>query len=312
MSASVDKITAGRENGKRGRPRGYADWSPQAPTRALLADVETVLDTYSEHLPLTIRQVFYAIVGAGKIDKTDRAYERLCEHLNRARRAGLIDFDSIRDDGVSIVEDRTYSGLQDFHDETARRARDYRRDYQAGQPYAIELWTEAAGMVFQLARVASRYSVPVYSAGGFASLSATHEIAERALRRNVPTVILHIGDFDPSGVSIFTSMMADAAAFVEADRAIQTLEILPVRVALTAEQVAGYELPTAPAKSSDTRSKTWSGGTCQLEALPPDVLAQVVRAAISEWFDFDVYRAHAKAEQAERAELLGLPEGGAA
>ncbi len=312
MSATVDKITAGRENGKRGRPRGYADWSPQAPTRALLADVETVLDTYSEHLPLTIRQVYYALVGAGKIDKTDRAYERLCEHLNRARRAGLIDFDSIRDDGVSIVEDRTYSGLQDFHDETARRARDYRRDYQAGQPYAIELWTEAAGMVFQLARVASRYSVPVYSAGGFASLSATHEIAERALERNVPTVILHVGDHDPSGVSIFAAMMADAAAFVEADRAIQTLEILPVRVALTAEQVAGYELPTAPAKSSDTRSKTWSGGTCQLEALPPDVLAQVARTAIGEWLDFDVYRAHADAERAERAELLGLPEGGEA
>jgi hypothetical protein len=299
----------GRENGKRSRPRGYADWNPQASTRALLADVETVLETYAGHLPLTIRQVYYALVGAEKLDKTEAAYERLCEHLNRARRARLIEFDCIRDDGVSVCESTTYNGIEDFDEETARRARQYKRDYQAGQPYAIELWSEAGGMVYQLATVAHDYAIPVYSAGGFASLSATHEIAERALERNVPTVILHVGDFDPSGVSIFTAMMSDAAAFVETDRAIQTLEIIPVRVALTAEQVETHNLPTAPAKTTDTRSRSWSGGTCQLEALPPDVLADHVRVAIGQWVDQDVLEDHRKDEIAERAELLGLPAG---
>jgi hypothetical protein len=309
MSATLDKFTARRVNGKRSRPRGYADWRPQAATRALLADVETVLDTYSEHLPLTIRQVFYALVGAEKLDKTEGAYERLCEHLNRARRARLIDFDCIRDDGVSVCETITYNGVEDFANETARRASNYRRNRQAGQPYAVELWSEAGGMVYQLAKVADDYSIPVYSAGGFASLSATHQIAARALQRNVPTVILHVGDFDPSGVSIFTSMMADAAAFVEADRAIKTLEIIPVRVALTAEQVETYNLPTAPAKVSDTRSRSWDGGTCQLEALPPDVLAEHVRVAIGQWVDQGVLEDHQEDEHRERAELLGLPAG---
>lgn len=58
---SAPEFTAGRENGRR-RPRGYADWRPQAATKALLGDVEDVLDRYREHLPLTIRQVFYALV----------------------------------------------------------------------------------------------------------------------------------------------------------------------------------------------------------------------------------------------------------
>lgn len=309
MSATLDKFTARRESGKRSRPRGYADWRPQATTRALLTDVETVLETYSEHLPLTIRQVYYALVGAGKLDKTDKAYERLCEHLNRARRARLIDFDCIRDDGVSVCKTITYNGLQAFDEETARRARQYRRDYQAGQPYAIELWSEAGGMVYQLAAAVEEFSIPVYSAGGFASLSATHEIAERALERSVPTVILHVGDFDPSGVSIFEAMMTDAAAFVKADRTIHTLEIIPVRVALTAEQVETYNLEAAPAKVGDTRSRSWDGGTCQLEALPPDVLAQIVRFAILERVDLDVLGEHERAEHRERAELLGLPAG---
>lgn len=305
----ADKITSRRENEKRSRPRGYADWKPHKATRALLADVETVLETYSEHLPLTIRQVFYALVGAGKLDKTEGAYERLCEHLNRARRARLVPFDVIRDDGVSICNTTTYNGVEDFHDETARRARAYRRNKQAMQPYAIELWSEAGGMVYQLADVAENYSIPVYSAGGFASLSATHEIARRAVARNVPTVLLHVGDFDPSGVSIFSAMAEDAAAFVQRDRVIHTLEIIPVRVALTAVQVKAYDLPTAPAKASDTRSKSWSGGTCQLEALPPDILAELVRGAITEWFDFDILADHMGAEAVERAELLGLPAG---
>lgn len=309
MSTTGSDFTAGRENGKHSRPRGYADWKPQAATRALLEDVETVLDTYIAYQPLTIRQVFYALVGAGKLDKSELAYARLAEHLNRARRAQMIDFDCIRDDGVSVCKTTSYDGIEAFEEETARRASGYRRDYQAEQPYAIELWSEAGGMVYQLAAVARDFSIPVYSAGGFASLSATHEIAERALERNVPTVILHVGDFDPSGVSIFSSMMADALAFVEEDRGYSGPDILAVRVALTGEQVKTYDLPTAPAKASDTRSRSWEGGTCQLEALPPDVLATHVRHAISRWVDRDILEDHQEAEIRERAELLGLPAG---
>ena len=46
------------------RPRGpVSDWTPQATTVALLAQVDAVLDEYRDHLPLTCRQVFYRLVG---------------------------------------------------------------------------------------------------------------------------------------------------------------------------------------------------------------------------------------------------------
>ncbi len=218
--------TAGRENGRR-RPRGYATWRPQAATRALLADVEDVLDRYHEHLPLTVRQVFYALVGAGRIDKTERAYGRLVEHLGRARRAGLIGFDAIRDGGVDMAAVECFDGPDHFHEQTARRIRAYRRDRQAGQDRRVEVWCEAAGMIRQLGQVAGRYTVPVYSAGGFVSLSATRRIADRALGRDVPTVLLHVGDLDPSGESIFAAMAQDAAAFVDADRVADSQAITP-------------------------------------------------------------------------------------
>ena len=44
-----------------GRPKGYADWRPHKKTRLILEQVEAVLTDYREHLPLTIRQVFYRL-----------------------------------------------------------------------------------------------------------------------------------------------------------------------------------------------------------------------------------------------------------
>jgi hypothetical protein len=301
-------FTACRENGRR-RPRGYAAWRPQAATRALLADVQAVVERYDEHLPLTIRQVFYNLVAHGRLDKTELAYARLCEHLNRARRARLIPFEVIRDDGVVTMRSQSYDSVEDSYDETGRRARDYRRDRQAGQPTYLEVWCEAAGMLHQLDAIADGYTIPVYSAGGFASLSATRAIANRALSRSVPTVILHVGDFDPSGESIFASMIEDATAFVSEDRVLGPTytDLRGVRVALTERQVAEYDLPTAPTKASDSRAWNWDGGTCQLEALPPDTLAEVIRDAINSHIDNQALAPVLEAECVERAALLGLP-----
>ncbi len=307
MSESI--VTARRNNGRQ-RPRGYASWRPREATLKLLGQVEQVLGEYSAHLPLTVRQIFYRLVAQHGYDKTERAYERLGNMLVRARRAKLVPFESIRDDGVVTRSTRFYGGVEDFEDDTARRAKSYRRDRQTGQDQYIELWCEASGMLQQLARVADPYSVPVYSCSGFASLTATYNIAARALDRDVPTVLLHVGDFDPSGESIFSAMAEDAAAFVEKDRSIGLLYVEAKRVALTAAQVAKYSLVTSPPKSTDSRSAKWTGGTCQLEALSPSLLANVVEAAIDEWIDLDTYADEVDREKDDRAELLGLPPGG--
>ncbi len=302
-------FTSGRENGRR-RPRGYADWRPQRKTRIVLDQVRAVLDEYADYLPLTVRQIFYRLVGAYAYEKTELAYARLCEYLNRARRARLIDFDDIRDDGV-VVQARTwFADAADFWDYTAERIRGYERDKQSGQPYRIELWCEAQGMMPQLARVAGGYSVPVYSCGGFASLSAVRAIVDRAEDRYEPTVFLHVGDYDPSGESIFDAMTEDAAAFLADDRLLATAEFIPQRVALTAEQVELHDLPTAPPKATDSRTARWKGETCQLEALPPDVLADIVEEAIRRWITDDIYLDHVRAQAHERVQMLrALPSG---
>jgi hypothetical protein len=73
------------------------------------------------------------------------------------------------------------------------------------------------------------------------------------------------------------------------------------RIAVTAEQVDYYDLPTAPAKSTYNRS--FSGdATTQLEAFAPDQLIALVREEIEGRMDMDAYRAVMEEEAAMQDE----------
>lgn len=300
-------FTSSRDNGRR-RPRGYAAWRPHARTRALLDQVVSVLEEFHEYLPLTVRQVFYRLVASHGYPKTERDYRNLCEHLVRARRAKVIPFNVLRDDGIVVDRNAYYSDVTAFWDATGRAARDYQRDRLEGQGVRIELWCEAAGMLQQLARTAKGYSVPVYSGGGFNSLSAVRSVVDRAVARPVDTVILHVGDFDPSGEAVFDAFARDIEAFFFADRILASQVVMTKRVALTEEQVEHFQLATAPPKRSDTRSRSWDSDTCQLEALTPVQLAGIVESAIAEWIDGDLFDEQVEQERADRVQsLAALP-----
>jgi hypothetical protein len=259
------------------RVRGFATWEPRAKSRRLLDQVHAVLAEYAAHLPLTVRQVFYRLVGGHGYDKTELAYDRLGELLNRARRAGLVDFDAIRDGGVTALWPLAFAGPQDFVLKVRQQAADYRLDRQHGQQRYLELWVEAAGMTEMLFQAVGSYGVPVLSCGGFDSLTAKHKAACRIAGRDVPTLVLHVGDHDPSGLALFQA----AASDVQAMAGQLGGEVEVQRVAITPEQITRHSLPTAPAKAHDKRS-AWQGGggTVQAEALPPDVLLAEVRQAV--------------------------------
>ena len=258
------------------RTRGFAAWNPRAETRALLGQIELVLLEYAAYLPLTIRQVFYRLVGQFEYDKTERAYSRLCETFNRARRAGLISFDAIRDDGVTRIDPPAWGGVAAFKESVARTAATYRIDRQRGQPRRLWVMCEAGGMVPMLAAASDPYGVPVLSSGGFDSLTAKHDLAREMSASHAMPEILHLGDYDPSGVHLFQSLSEDVGAMVAA---LGGFRPVFTRLAVTPEQIAAMSLPTAPAKATDNRAFD-GAGTVQCEAIPPDALTGLLVAAI--------------------------------
>ena len=122
---------------RRTRPRGFADWNPRPDTLALVAQVRAVLDEYAAHLPLTVRQVFYRLVGSRGYDKTERAYARLCETVGRARRAGMLPFAAFSDDGGSRHGGDGYDSPAAFLRGLRWQAEGFTLDRQQGQPLRL-------------------------------------------------------------------------------------------------------------------------------------------------------------------------------
>jgi hypothetical protein len=297
MSTIMDHILLGGAERTRTRVRGFAPWTPRASTEQLLAQVDLVLAEYIDHLPLTLRQIFYRLVGAYAYEKTEQAYERLCEHLNRARRARLIPMDIIRDDGGTVITPHSCASAEEFLETVKYQAGQFRLDRTLGQKSRLVVICEAAGMAPQLGRVCDPFTIKVLSGGGFDSLTDKHKFAAALVAEGRPVVVLHIGDHDPSGVSMFLAFLEDVEAFTRDLGGDATF----TRLAVTPEQIVAYGLPTAPPKAGDNRA--FNGQTCQAEALAPDVLADILRRAIEERLDQRAYEKVLRQERKIRREL---------
>jgi hypothetical protein len=194
--------------------------------------------------------------------------------LNRARRAAFIEFAAIRDDGITRATPHYWKDAGQLIEAFIGLVERFRLDRQHGQVSHLLFAVEAAGMVPLVESIAAPYGITVISSGGFDSTTAKYDMAQ-TLREFPGAEVLHIGDHDPSGVHVFSSIAEDVIAFSEGFS-----EEPPhfTRLTVTTEQITELALPTAPAKETDHRS--FSGATTQVEAIPPDVMTQIIREAI--------------------------------
>lgn len=279
------------------RVRGFADWRPRPDTVALLDLVRAILDEYAAYLPLTLRQIFYRLVGVHDYPKTEQGYARLGEHLSRARRAQLIPMADIRDDGGVREGGRGWPSVEAYLSDLRARAEYFRLDRTLGQSRLLVVVCEAAGMVPQLARVTDPYDIEVISSGGFESLTEQHNFGRQAAEEGRLVEFLDIGDHDASGTHRYLSLFENIDAFAGRLGG----EVKYSRLAVTPTQIVDLGLPTAPPKLSDRRA--FSGETTQVEAIAPDVLADILRDAILARLDHDAYQRVLDREAEDRARL---------
>jgi hypothetical protein len=298
MTAGID-LLGGAER-KRTRVRGFAPWSPREETLYLINQVRDVLREYAPYLPLTLRQIFYRLVGAHGYEKTEQAYDRLGEHLNRARRAEMIPMSSIRDDGGTVIKPICYRDASDFLATVRRAAEGFRLDRSAGQKTRLVVSCEAVGMAPQLGRVTDPFGIHVISSGGFESTTERYNFAVQLVDQKRPTEVLDVGDHDPSGAHKYLAFKEDVEAFARQLGG----EVTFTRLAVTPDQIVAYRLPTAPPKQTDNRAFT--GQTCQAEALAPSDLADIIRSAIEDRVDQDVLDRVLRREKRERGKLLRI------
>jgi hypothetical protein len=92
----------------------------------------------------------------------------------------------------------------------------------------------------------------VISGGGFDGLTAKHDLAREIAKSNRPVRLLHVGDYDPSGVHLFSALDEDARGFLT--RLNPDARVVSERVAILPEHVERFQLQPAPAKATDNRS----------------------------------------------------------
>jgi hypothetical protein len=94
--------------------RGFIGWRPQRRTRNQIDTILNVLVRYEDVLPLTLRQLFYILVAAEVVAKTDALYRAIGYTVRKARRARLIDFDATADDGSMLPRGLIFDSAADL------------------------------------------------------------------------------------------------------------------------------------------------------------------------------------------------------
>jgi len=281
-----------------------------------LAAIRKILRERKEFWPLSDRQIHYALLNDPPLKHSSKpksryandqpSYKALVDLLTRARVDGSLPMESIADETRPVSVWNVYREASAFVKvELEEFLTGYSRDLLQSQPNHIELLVEKNTVAPILRPVAADYCVPMTSGRGYCSLPPRHQMVTRYRQSGkVKLILLVVSDHDPDGEEIFQSL----ARSLRDDFGVR--DIHPRKVALTAEQVERYGLPTAlKAKESSSNFKKferlYDTSAYELEALEPQVLQTIVRQAIEGALDTALFNAEVEAEKAESVELCG-------
>jgi len=198
-----------------------------------------ILKTVKGYSRLTVRQLYYIVISRFKYPATRAFYKRMNRYLSKIRRVN------------PAVHKK-------FVDPT-------RQFVIPPIPYPrIEIWVEKDSIRNFIGKLAAKYRLSIQVLRGFASLSMYRKALNRARRRRV-SLVLYMGDFDPSGLLI------EKVAEEEMDH---RLAIRFVRLAITMEQIKRLRPPSRPVNLKDSRAKDYIEKYGRRCWVPPKFLAE--------------------------------------
>ncbi|TVX92273.1 hypothetical protein [Paenibacillus agilis] len=251
----------------------------------LIERVNGIIEEYqSKGYSLTLRQVYYQLVARDVIPNNERSYKNLGSLISDARMSGLIDWHAIED------RTRNVRGNQHWKDPAhiiQATVHSLRYDKWADQDYHVEVWVEKDALVGVVGQACQKLDVRYFSCRGYVSQSEMWAAAQRLERaekwQRKQTVILHLGDHDPSGIDMSRDIV---------DR----LELFGVspefrRLALNMDQIEEYGPPPNPTKLTDSRATAYIdkyGYECwELDALQPEVIEKLITDNVLEFRDWE-------------------------
>jgi len=266
---------------------------PQERTLLLMDAITAIVREYDR---MTIRQLYYQFVSRGSIAKTEAEYKRVCNIAGQMRVAGTLPYGKIADGNRQRRSVAQWGGPADLLESATAQ---YRKNRWEHQRWHVEVWCEKDALSGVLLPVCDAWGVTYVATRGNPSMTLIYESAVFMSALPQPTLIVYVGDHDASGRGISDRL--------EAQFALHTDGVAVARVALNPAQIAAYQLPTRPGKTSDSQhakfAAEYGDESVEVDALPPDVLTGIVQDEIVSMIDAPEWDAAGKAEELERQSL---------
>lgn len=263
---------------------------------------EAIIAAVAEEHPVTLRGVFYRVVSAGAVEKTENGYRLIGRRLLALRRDNRVPYSWITDGTRWIRKPSSWSGLDEMLDDAAAS---YRRALWHGQDVEVHVFTEKDAISGVVWPVTARWDVPLGVLRGYASESFAYSVAEAIIAVRKPVFVYQLGDHDPSGLDAWRDFQSKVRGFVDA-KGDDSTTVAFERLAVREEQIDEYGLPTRPTKKSDTRAAGFAGESVEVDAIRPSVLRGLIEDAITQHIDPEALRLTRIAEDSERDVLYAI------
>ena len=278
-------------------------------TLATIAQANEIIAEYqAQGFVLTLRQIYYQFVARDLVANTEKSYNRIGDILNKGRLAGLIDW--------AAIEDRTRSVTNWIRRKDPKQAlevalNNYGIDMWKNQPTRVEVWIEKEALAGVIHDVCGENDVPYFACRGYVSQSEQWRAGRRVKNdrqiRKQKTIVLHLGDHDPSGID----MTRDNADRLDLFNNTGSTKVR--RIALTEEQIAEYGPPPNPAKMTDSRFEAYAAEfgdeSWELDALDPPVLVALIQSHIDNIRDPELWQEREDQLEMDEAVLREFIEG---
>lgn len=226
---------------------------------------------------MSLRQLYYQMVTKNLIPNRDAEYDKLGSDVTDGRLAGLISWTSIEDRNRNLKGNEIWTSPGHAFDDAKNK---YRIDKWASQPIRPEVWVEKAALEGVVSTICSELDVDFFACRGYNSASEQWRAGRRFagyMAKGQRPVVIHLGDHDPSGMDMTRDNQERLSLFAGT-------EIQVIRIALNMHQIEQYQPPPNPAKVSDSRyheyCRVYGPESWEVDALPPEVLQQLIEEAV--------------------------------
>jgi hypothetical protein len=243
----------------------------------------------------SVRHCFYRLVDdptlSLPVPKTKNGYKQAWWYTMKLRKNGRLDYGRIVDSSRFGIYSHTYASARDAVEQIIYRADPWKHAKQY-----VEVWCESRSIAGVIEDTCSDYALHLFPSGGFPSDSFVFASALEMNGLKKPVTVLFVGDYDDHGKVIGKSINAKFREHLDPD-----ISFTFKRIAINADQVRRYNLPTKPAKKTNLPSNITR--TVEAEAMPAEILCEILQHEIEALLPKGALDAAKKEEEREKQKL---------